>query len=141
MLRFALALMLLALSTIGASATDGPTRPRILEPGDGETVPHQFVVRFSPILETHGSAAGNHNSSGMHSTSHAHLHLLIDATLPRPGEPVPMDDRHLHFMGGEESATLVLPAGRHTLQLLVGNSDHMPARNPIVSRRITIMVE
>ncbi|MEM8647370.1 MAG: DUF4399 domain-containing protein, partial [Pseudomonadota bacterium] len=41
----------------------------------------------------------------------------------------------------QTEATLDLPAGQHTLQLVLGDKDHIPHNPPIVSPRITITVE
>lgn len=133
--RVALAILVLAAALAmvpSASAGDGDTDPRILEPRDGAVVPHRFVVRFAPAHQGH-----DHDAT----MRHMHLHLLIDVPLPQPGDPVPMDEHHLHFMNGEMRATLDLPAGRHTLQLLAADGNHMPAHDPIVSRKITVMIQ
>ncbi|MDJ0937602.1 MAG: DUF4399 domain-containing protein [Kiloniellales bacterium] len=36
---------------------------------------------------------------------------------------------------------LDLPPGRHTLQLVMGDHDHVPHNPPLVSRRVTIYVK
>jgi hypothetical protein len=35
---------------------------------------------------------------------------------------------------------LTLPAGTHTLQLLLGDHQHMPHQPPVMSKKITIYV-
>jgi hypothetical protein len=44
-----------------------------------------------------------------------HHHLLIDTALTpeQAKEPIPADDHHLHFGGGQTETTLTLPPGRH----------------------------
>jgi hypothetical protein len=54
----------------------------------------------------------------------AHIHILIDAPPPAPGQPVPIDMHHAHLMHGETSKTISLPPGHHRIQLLVGNVAH-----------------
>jgi len=69
-----------------------------------------------------------------------HHHLLIDTGLPPMSEPIPNDRNHLHFGAGETEARVELPPGTHTLQLLLGDKDHVPHRPPVVSKPITIRV-
>ena len=56
-------------------------------------------------------------------------------------EPIPADDHHLHFGGGQTETTLTLPPGRHTLQLVLGDWSHVPFNPPIVSPAITVDVK
>lgn len=69
-----------------------------------------------------------------------HHHLLIDTDLPNMDEPIPNDRNHLHFGAGETEARVELPPGKHTLQLLMGDKDHIPHNPPIQSKRITVTV-
>jgi hypothetical protein len=69
-----------------------------------------------------------------------HHHLLIDTGLPPMTEPIPNDRNHLHFGAGETEARIELPPGTHTLQLLLGDKDHVPHRPPVVSKPITVTV-
>jgi len=69
-----------------------------------------------------------------------HHHVLIDTGLPPMAEPIPNDRNHLHFGAGETEARIELPPGTHTLQLLLGDKDHVPHKPPVVSKKITITV-
>jgi hypothetical protein len=69
-----------------------------------------------------------------------HHHLLIDTELPPMNEPIPNDRNHLHFGAGETEARVELPPGKHTLQLLLGDQDHMPHNPPVQSKVITVTV-
>ena len=69
-----------------------------------------------------------------------HHHLLIDTELPTLAEPIPSDRNHLHFGAGETEARIELPPGRHTLQMLVGDQNHVPHDPPVRSESITIIV-
>jgi Domain of unknown function (DUF4399) len=60
--------------------------------------------------------------------------------LPPLDEPVPSDQKHPHFGLGEE-AVIELPPGPHTLQLLMGDANHVPHNPPLASRKITITIE
>lgn len=69
-----------------------------------------------------------------------HHHLLIDSELPPFDEPIPSDRNHLHFGAGETEARIELPPGKHTLQLLLGDPNHIPHDPPIYSKKISITV-
>jgi hypothetical protein len=69
-----------------------------------------------------------------------HHHLLIDTGLPPAGEAIPSDRNHLHFGAGETETMLELPPGKHTLQLLMGDENHVPHVPPVHSKKITITV-
>jgi len=73
-----------------------------------------------------------------------HHHLLINRdpfSEADEGFGVPADDNHLHFGGGQTEVTLDLPAGTHTLQLVLGDVNHVPHDPPVVGDVITVTVE
>jgi len=71
-----------------------------------------------------------------------HHHFLIDLdNAPALDAPIPKDDCHKHFGGGQTETTIELSQGTHTLQLLVGDKTHVPHDPPIMSERITITVK
>jgi hypothetical protein len=65
---------------------------------------------------------------------------LIDAKLPPLDDPIPNDFNHLHFGAGQTEATVTLPLGRHTLQLLLGDENHVAHNPPIMSKPIRVYV-
>jgi len=69
-----------------------------------------------------------------------HHHLLVDAEVPPLDQPIPNDKNHLHFGAGQTEVRIELPPGRHTLQLLLGDADHVPHEPPVMSKKITITV-
>ena len=69
-----------------------------------------------------------------------HHHLLIDTALPPLDQPIPNDKNHLHFGLGQTETVIDLPPGTHTLQLLMGDADHVPHDPPLMSKKITIHV-
>lgn len=69
-----------------------------------------------------------------------HHHLLIDTDLPPMDEPIPNDKNHLHFGKGQTETVIELPPGKHTLQLLLGDANHVPHDPPVMSKKITITV-
>jgi hypothetical protein len=69
-----------------------------------------------------------------------HHHLLIDTDLPALDQEIPSDRTHLHFGAGETDARIELPPGKHTLQLILGDHNHVPHVPPVYSKKITITV-
>lgn len=69
-----------------------------------------------------------------------HHHLLIDTDLPALDQEIPSDRNHLHFGAGETDARIELPPGKHTLQLILGDHNHVPHVPPVYSKKITITV-
>ena len=54
---------------------------------------------------------------------------------------MPADDNLMHFGKGQTETTLDLAPGTHTLQLVMGDKDHIPHNAPVFSEVITITVE
>lgn len=71
-----------------------------------------------------------------------HHHLLVNTRIEPDAldEPIPADAQHIHFGGGQTRATVDLPPGRHTLQLLLADGNHVPHDPPVMSDPITITV-
>jgi hypothetical protein len=78
--------------------------------------------------------------AGVSNANTGHHHLLIDVPLPPLDQPIPNDANHLHFGLGQTETFIDLPPGRHTLQLLMGDADHIPHDPPVMSKQITIIV-
>jgi hypothetical protein len=78
--------------------------------------------------------------AGVRRDNNGHHHLIIDRDLPPLDEPIPNDKNHLHFGGGQTEARIELPPGTHTLQMLIGDSEHIPHDPPVTSPKITITV-
>lgn len=137
-------MMVLGLSLVGAVAMAAElpvhevpegAKVYIISPTDGAHVTSPFVVRFG--LKGMGVAP-----SGVDEPNTGHHHLLIDVdALPSAGQPIPSDDRHVHFGGGQTQTTLSLSPGTHTLRLELGDLHHVPFDPPIVSKKITIHVD
>lgn len=107
----------------------------IISPKDGETVEGTFTVRFG--LKGMGVAP-----AGVIKENTGHHHLLIDVKeMPDFGLPLPATDNIKHFGGGQTETDLTLPAGQHTLQLVLGDHLHIPHDKPVVSEKITITVK
>jgi hypothetical protein len=101
----------------------------IISPADGAT------VRFG--LKGMGVAP-----AGVVKENTGHHHLLVDVKdLPAAGQPIPADAQHIHFGGGQTQTTLKLAPGTHTLQLELGDANHVPFEPALVSKKITIHVK
>jgi hypothetical protein len=81
--------------------------------------------------------------AGMKFENTGHHHLLID-TDPRADQstPLPATDKIVHFGKGQTETTLNLSPGKHTLQLLLADYQHIPHSPPVISKKkITITVK
>ncbi|BAN46043.1 DUF4399 domain-containing protein [Metapseudomonas resinovorans] len=106
-----------------------------IEPANGATVGQTFTVKFG--LKGMGVAP-----AGVDSPATGHHHLLIDVTeLPAMDMPLPMTDSIRHFGKGQTETQVTLPPGKHSLQLLVGDKNHVPLDPPVISESITVTVQ
>mgnify|MGYP002713793679 CR=1 FL=1 len=131
-----LALALLAGSEAVRAAEPAPAGARayIIWPKNNQTIPGgKFWLRMG--LRNAGVAP-----AGIQKEGTGHHHLLIDADLPPLDEPIPNNQNHLHFGSGQTEVRIELPPGRHTLQLMLGDAEHVPHDPPILSERITVIV-
>lgn len=104
-------------------------------PNDGEQITRRrfrvwFGYRYAGIAPAEVEKADT-----------GHHHLIVDAVLPPFDEEIPSDKNYLHFGGGQTETTLELPPGKHTLQLLLGDHEHIPHNPPVYSKVKTIYVK
>lgn len=140
MLRKLLPALLVALP-LAAGAGETPSVPGakvyIISPADGATVESPVLVRFG--LSGMGVAP-----AGVEKAKTGHHHLIIDAPAPA-GEDleysIPADENYKHFGGGQTEGVVDLAPGRHTLQLMLGDQNHIPHNPPVQSAQITITVK
>ena len=126
------------LSTAPMASAQQHTMPEnarvyILWPSDGQVVRGGFWVRM-------GLADAGIAPAGVEKANTGHHHLLVDVDLPPLDQEIPNDRNHLHFGLGQTEARLDLPPGKHTIQLLLGDENHVPHRPPLYSKRITVTV-
>ncbi len=103
----------------------------------------------SPVTIVFGLSGMGVAPAGTEVENTGHHHLLINRPPLGEGEDgadelaygLPSDENHLHFGAGQTEVTLDLPAGQHTLQLVLGDAGHVPHATPIVSEVIKITVE
>jgi len=133
---FAIAVAALLLPALALARTPAPQGARvyIVSPQNGATVSGPVKVVFG--LEGMGVAP-----AGIEKAKTGHHHLIIDADLPSVNEPVPSDDNYRHFGGGQTEVTIDLAPGTHTLQLIMGDHNHVPHDPPVVSEKISITVK
>jgi hypothetical protein len=106
----------------------------IISPRNGAKVHGPVLVQFG--LKGMGIAP-----AGFKMENTGHHHLLIDTDAPSDlGAPLPATDKIVHFGKGQTETTLHLAPGKHTLQLLLGDQNHIPHNPPVMSKKITITV-
>ena len=136
-LTWALAMPMPTAIAADAAKTPAPADAAvyIITPQDGDTVSSPISVKFG--LSGMGVAP-----AGVEAPKTGHHHLLIDLEeLPDFDQPLAATAQIKHFGGGQTETNLELPAGTHTLQLLLGDYTHIPHTPPVVSAPITITVK
>jgi hypothetical protein len=130
--------LLLAAPALAQDRTPAPedARAYIVSPSDGETVSNPVTIRFG--LEGMGVAPAG---TEVENTGHHHLIINVDQAGYDFSQPVPADDQHVHFGGGQTEVTKELPAGTHDVWILLGDAFHVPHDPPVMSEPITITVE
>ncbi len=138
MIRLAALAIAMALTASATSAQETPSPAEaelyFVTPKDGETV-------SSPVRVVFGLRGMGVAPAGVEKPKTGHHHLIIDAPLPKLGEPIPSDDNHRHFGGGQTEVDVELAPGRHSLQLILGDWSHIPHDPPVTSEKITITVK
>ena len=102
----------------------------------------------SPVTVVFGLSGKGVAPAGVEKDGTGHHHVLLNRAPFGEGPEddwmlevgIPSDDNHLHFGGGQTQVTLELPAGEHTLQLLLGDHNHVPHDPVVVSEQISITV-
>jgi Domain of unknown function (DUF4399) len=115
------------------AAAEG-ARVFFIMPADGDKLSNPIRIEF-------GIAGMDVVKAGDRQSNSGHHHLLIDTDLPDLGLPIPADEHHVHFGDGSTTTEITLPPGEHTLQMLLGDYQHIPHTPPLVSEPITITVE
>lgn len=147
MRRFALlAAVAASLTAATAFAGETPSAPDaevyFINLKDGDTVEGPVKVQFG--LSGMGVAP-----AGVDMENTGHHHLFVNRPPLGQGEDgadevdynIPADENHIHYGGGQTEATVELAPGTHTLQLVLGDKDHIPHNPPVVSEVITITVK
>lgn len=140
-MRTAIAAALVALSFPIVAWADSERTPApagakvfIIEPADGATVSSPVTVKFG--AENIAIAP-----AGTEAPNTGHHHLLIDTEVTDFNTAIAKDDHHIHYGKGQTEATVALTPGKHTLQLLLGDKNHIPHDPPLESKVVTVTVE
>jgi len=117
--------------------TGGPTpsppgaKAEFLDLKDGVIIGPKTTIHFG----LHGMGVA---PAGTKKPNTGHFHLIIDRDLPPLDKPIPNDENDLHYGAGQTETELTLPPGPHTLQLLLGDVDHVPHTPPVYSDKIHV---
>ena len=142
---FAAALLAAPLAApLAAQETPAPEGAQLYFVGleDGATV-------SSPVTIVFGLRGMGVAPAGVEKPATGHHHLLVNRPPLGQGEfgaeefelALPADENHRHFGAGQTEVTLELPAGTHTLQLVLGDHNHVPHKPAVVSEVISITVQ
>jgi hypothetical protein len=132
----AAALILATPAALAQERTPSPPGAEVylISPRDGATVKSPVRVQFG--LRGMGVAP-----AGIKFDNTGHHHLLIDSDPPANlAAPLPVSDKLLHFGKGQTEASVPLAPGKHTLQLLLGDQNHVPHDPPVISKKVTVTV-
>lgn len=139
--RAAVAGLLMGVSLFAAAegmpVTEAPAGAKvfIVSPKNGDTVDKTFTVKF-------GIEGMKLAPAGDATPNTGHHHLLVDVTdQPPAGMPLPVTEHILHFGKAQTETQLTLAPGKHTLQLLLGDKNHVPFKPTIESKRISVTVK
>ena len=138
-MQLAIAVVLMSFSLGGAAHTP-PDHARVyfVDIQDGDVVTAPLHVGFG--IEDFGIVPAGYKGKERHKAGH--FHLLVDApALPDMDAPIPRSAHYIHYDQGETEAVLELAPGKHTLQLLLGDEEHEPHAPPLISEKITVIVE
>tara|TARA_B100001559_G_scaffold173501_1_gene145277 strand:+ start:307 stop:699 length:393 start_codon:yes stop_codon:yes gene_type:complete len=126
-------LLILTFSFIFSLLVSGEQKVYFINLNEGDKLESPFLVQFG--LSGIGVAP-----AGTDRANTGHHHLLINVNSVDLYMPIPSSKNHLHFGGGQTETTLDLLPGEYTLQLLLGDMNHIPHSPPIVSKKISITV-
>lgn len=102
---------------------------------------HGDVVK-SPFKIEFGIEGMKVAPAGTYEAGTGHFHLLINTKLDEEflEDPLPADDNHIHFGKGQTETELTLEPGEYTLQLVMGDGDHIVHNPSVTSDIITVTV-
>jgi Domain of unknown function (DUF4399) len=109
---------------------------------DGDMVKSPVTIQF--MIEGMDVAP-----AGTEKPNSGHHHLLLDRAPLGKGSDgaaeldaaILMDENNMHYGKGQTEAKLDLKPGKHTLQMVLGDLNHVPHNPPVASDVITITVE
>ena len=126
-------LLILTFSFFFSLLVSGEQKVYFINLNEGDKLESPFLVQFG--LSGIGVAP-----AGTDRANTGHHHLLINVNSVDLYMPIPSSKNHLHFGGGQTETTLDLLPGEYTLQLLLGDMNHIPHSPPIISKKISVTV-
>ena len=131
---FAMIVPAIALADMAATPSPKGAKVMILEPKAGAEVASPVTVKF-------GIEGMEIAPAGTDKPNTGHHHLIVDGKVDDMKAAIPADDTHKHFGKGQTEASIELKPGPHTLQLVLGDQNHVPHNPPVISEVITITVK
>jgi hypothetical protein len=95
----------------------------------------------SPVNVQFGLRGMGVAPAGIEKAATGHHHLLVDVAELDVNAGIPVSDQHRHFGAGQTETSIALKPGVHTLQLVLGDQNHIPHHPVVVSERITVTVK
>jgi hypothetical protein len=130
-----LAVLSFSITSVAREPAPAGAEVYIVSPADGAKVKSPVTVVFG--LKGMGVAP-----AGIKFDNTGHHHLLIDSELPADlSQPLAATEKSVHFGKGQTETSVTLSPVKHTLQLVLGDSLHIPHDPAVVSKKITIVVE
>ena len=126
-------LLILTFSFIFSLLVSGEQKAYFINLNEGDKLESPFLVQFGLSGIGVAPAGTDRDNTGHH-------HLLINVNSVDLYMPIPSSKNHLHFGGGQTETTLDLLPGEYTLQLLLGDMNHIPHSPPIISKKISVTV-
>jgi Domain of unknown function (DUF4399) len=127
----------LASAETGQSHWPAKAKVYFVSPKNGDVI-------TGPVKVVMGAKGIEIAPAGTDKAATGHHHILVDAALPQGEQaqaPLPMDDHVKHFGKAQTEAELKLTPGKHTLQLVAGDGNHVPYDPALASKKITITVK
>jgi Domain of unknown function (DUF4399) len=134
---------LIAIAAVAAISSALAQMPRTTSPAGARVFfiePKNGAEIKGPVKVVMGISGMGIAPAGSDAPDTGHHHILVDSDTVNMDMPIPADDMHRHFGKGQTETTLELAPGRHTLQLVLGDKNHIPHNPPVVSDKITITV-
>lgn len=124
-----------ALAQAQVPRTPSPAGAKLyfIEPKDGASIK-------GPVRVVMGLSGMGIAPAGIDAPETGHHHILVDVEKLDTDRPIPANDRHRHFGRGQTETAVELAPGTHTLQLVLGDRNHVPHDPPVMSQKITVTV-
>jgi hypothetical protein len=156
--KMLVAAVLAAVGGWSVAQTPAPPKPAVVTPPGAQNAlprtaspatakvyivsPANNAMVKSPVTVVFGLSGMGIAPAGVQFENAGHHHLLIDTDLPaNVGMPLPTTDNIRHFGKGQTEAAIELKPGKHTLQLVLGDHQHVPFLPVVASQKITITVQ